>query len=110
MKNILGFTFLFIFTYGCLDSNYPIYTESQTMEIYCSETTINDRSNFILDCIKNANPKSDEEPEDWIKICEEIGESLYCKKIPAIKYWVKSSSSDFWELYDIKFIKDLEEK
>jgi hypothetical protein len=32
---------------------------------------------FILDCIENANPKSDEEPEDWLHICERMATNLY---------------------------------
>lgn len=36
------------------------------------------QSEFILDCIKNANPKSDEEPEDWIYMCKNMSLDLFC--------------------------------
>jgi hypothetical protein len=32
---------------------------------------------FILKCIENANPKSDEEPEDWIHKCRDFAEDVY---------------------------------
>ena len=46
----------------------------------CDSTTEDARSKFILDCIKNGNPNSDEEPEDWIPICENISKELHCSK------------------------------
>ncbi len=47
-------------------------------EHYCDPETSNIRADFILKCIKNANPKSDEEPEDWIIKCEDIAERTLC--------------------------------
>lgn len=44
----------------------------------CDLTTSEVRASFILSCIKNANPHSDEEPEDWIKICQTMAEKTYC--------------------------------
>ena len=35
---------------------------------------------FILQCLKNTNPNSDEEPEDWMYICEHIADNTYCTK------------------------------
>lgn len=32
---------------------------------------------FILDCIEKANPKSDEEPEDWIMACEQTSYRVF---------------------------------
>lgn len=48
---------------------------------YCEESTVEKRASFILQCIENANPKSDEEPEDWITDCRYMAEATYCKKV-----------------------------
>ena len=45
---------------------------------YCPVETIEKRASFTLECIKNGNPKSDEEPEDWIRICKDMAKDLYC--------------------------------
>jgi len=34
---------------------------------------------FILGCIEKANPKSDEEPEDWISACENTSWRVFGK-------------------------------
>ena len=38
-------------------------------------------ANFTLQCIKNANPVSDEEPEDWIPLCKKMAIDIFCTKI-----------------------------
>lgn len=45
----------------------------------CHDSTIKQRADFTLQCIGNANPNSDEEPEDWIGMCQEMAKSTYCK-------------------------------
>lgn len=42
-------------------------------------------ANFILQCIENGNPKSDEEPEDWIWLCEQMANRALC---PGVTYEV----------------------
>lgn len=44
----------------------------------CASDTMDARSKFILECIKNANPKSDEEPEDWIYMCKRMAVDTFC--------------------------------
>ena len=44
----------------------------------CDTSTIESRASFTLQCINNANPKSDEEPEDWIRVCKDMAEETYC--------------------------------
>jgi len=64
-------------------------TEDRTGEIYteeklvrnCTEGTQKDRADFILQCLANANPKSDEEPEDWIGECQVMAEQTLCPKV-----------------------------
>ena len=43
-----------------------------------NETSV---ANFTLQCIKNANPISDEEPEDWIYLCKKMAVDIFCAKI-----------------------------
>ena len=45
----------------------------------CNASTAKVRADYMLQCIRNANPVSDEEPEDWLHICEDMAEKLYCK-------------------------------
>lgn len=54
----------------------------EKMRIHCEPETIEARANFILQCIKNANPISDEEPEDWITKCQDMSQGTYCPKKP----------------------------
>ena len=58
---------------GC--EKNPITTVHQ---YYCSYESQDKRAVFISECIKNANPMSDEEPEDMIKGCTRAAENLYC--------------------------------
>lgn len=55
-----------------------------------------DQSVFILDCIKNANPKSDEEPEDWIYMCKNMSLDLFCtvSRTPVYYTWGSVFSDD----------------
>lgn len=54
--------------------------ETQSIQNICTSDTVQERSAFILQCIGNGNPKSDEEPEDWIGKCETFAENLWCPK------------------------------
>lgn len=63
---------------GCSDSAHE-YTRLKN-DWDCNKSTTEERANFTLQCISNANPKSDEEPEDWILMCEDIANRLYCKE------------------------------
>ena len=45
---------------------------------YCSYESQEKRALFTSECIKNANPMSDEEPEDMILGCVKAAESIYC--------------------------------
>lgn len=53
----------------------------------CPETLRAEQAEFILSCIKNGNPLSDEAPEDWIPLCEEIGKRLFCKEVKGFRAW-----------------------
>lgn len=46
---------------------------------HCTSETVKERADFILQCVENANPKSDEEPEDWIRDCQRMAEDTFCE-------------------------------
>ena len=78
-KEILLFL-VFALLLGCSEDKRIIHS----MHFVCEKGTINQRSSFILQCIANANPKSDEETEDWIRFCPLMADQIYCDKKPVI--------------------------
>lgn len=52
----------------------------------CSPQETEKLANWMLECIKRANPKSDEEPEDWILQCERTGKRTLCSSVPAVRF------------------------
>lgn len=44
----------------------------------CGDDSRELRAEFILGCLENANPRSDEEPEDWVLLCEQMANRAYC--------------------------------
>ena len=91
MKIIIT-TLLLILLSGCYEQG-----ETRTFvrnEYYCTPDTLTERSKFTLECIKNANPKSDEELEDWIMICNNITKDTFCLKVPTKV--TQSYRGSFW--------------
>ena len=84
MKKIL--VAVIILLSGCLGENQSNirYAEIVTLD----SSTIDMRAKFILTCLKNANPKSDEEPEDWMKICGELAKKTYGNIMRGYKYHI----------------------
>lgn len=50
-------------------------------ERMCTNHDSNELQTFILDCIKRANPMSDEEPEDYIRQCQYTAETVICDEV-----------------------------
>ncbi len=73
------------------------------MRFICNEASTDNRASFINQCIKNANPKSDEEPEDWIWICQEMAEQTYCPKISVTIRQARNCSGCAW--FDTSIVK-----
>lgn len=67
---------IFLLLAGCSEGETNIRTEYANV---CYSRTLETRSDFILKCIKNANPMSDEEPEDYIRECKNTATDLYCE-------------------------------
>ena len=57
--------------------------EQYSQTRYCKEYSL-EAKQWISDCIKNANPKSDEEPEDWILQCRLTATQIYCPMVKAV--------------------------
>jgi hypothetical protein len=52
----------------------------------CSTDNAEVRAAFILKCIEAANQKADEEPEDWLYLCQKFATETYCPKVPAFRH------------------------
>lgn len=98
MIKIILLTFILI---GCRGKSY--YSNYRNN---CETTLAKKRINFILECIKNANSKSDGEPEDWLHICQNIAEDTYCKKEKYFYYYEGFLSSKRSPNYSCKIAKD----
>gem|GEM_PF-2941133 len=83
MKKAILFSVIF-FAFGCSDQTGK-QRDFVSMEPECDKQTIEKRAYFILECIKRANPISDEEPEDWIGKCEDMAVSTYCPIVQVIR-------------------------
>jgi hypothetical protein len=80
MKQVLILSFIALIA-GCDKGELRDVTRHKH---HCTSETKTERSDFILQCIKNANPKSDEEPEDWIRDCQKMAEETHCPKVKMI--------------------------
>ena len=79
MMKLLILIPIFLILVGCGDPTPSERTLIKSVYI-CDDSTITDRSSFTIQCIANANPKSDEEPEDCIRICMTMSTALQCRK------------------------------
>ena len=50
-------------------------------EYECAKDVVQTKADFTLKCLSNANPKSDEEPEDWILYCEDMAKRNFCAEV-----------------------------
>jgi hypothetical protein len=76
MKQILTAAIIVVALSGC-SKPFEEFTKMETTKV-CDSADSDKRATFILQCIKNANPKSDEEPEDWLYKCERFSDNLFC--------------------------------
>ena len=75
-KNLIILLTLVLIASGCKASEEDSFYLK--WEPDCDLSTADVRAQFTLTCISNANPRSDEEPEDWIEICQEMAAKAYC--------------------------------
>lgn len=79
------------------------------IDMLCKDDTKQERKDFILSCIEKGNPHSDEEPEDWISICEDMAKNTYCEKW-LVKERVRGSYYGGYQVVDVMFLKPYTEK
>ena len=77
MKRAMLIIALCIPFYGCSEKTRVIELNAH----HCSMDSSKYRAEFILNCVSSANPKSDEEPEDWIQICQQMAEETLCPEV-----------------------------
>jgi hypothetical protein len=91
IKLITVLVLLFALT-ACGEDEYATYLRQ---ELVCDASSVSQRSDFILTCIKNANPKSDEEPEDWITYCQDMAKETYCE-LKTVKVTTYKPAGSYW--------------
>ena len=79
----------------------PQYRTILRMDNICATESSDKRAAFTLTCIDSANPKSDEEPEDWILLCEKMATDTYCQKTTVTVDQVKLKGS-WWKDISVK--------
>jgi hypothetical protein len=88
---------------ACGDSKEITYTTKQEIRTFCDETeTKKAVADFTLQCIKNANPISDEEPEDWILLCKRMAAETFCEAETVIIHYYREPSSSWLEEYRVE--------
>lgn len=81
MKYFLIFAALLI-NLGCnvhMKSEFEASTRSNKKQLVIVDNcSSKEQQEWVANCIKDANPKSDEEPEDWIRQCFYTSVKLFC--------------------------------
>lgn len=86
MKNLV--TLVLVLAVTACGSPYNVkYADN----IYCPADS-KERATFILECVKNANPMSDEEPEDYIYQCNVTSKELFCETKTELSLFTQGSS------------------
>ena len=60
---------------------------------YCmaDDSRQQEQADFVLQCAQNANPKSDEEPEDMLAMCHKIAKETFC-----VQTWAVDKGYGIW--------------
>ena len=53
---------------------------------YCDKEQSAKLTEWVQKCIADANPQSDEDPEDWIRECKRTGIELLCPMVPSVVF------------------------
>lgn len=106
MKKLLTLALLSCSLTACGDSAYP------TTSYVCSAPEDKQAlAAWVSKCIAEANPQSDEEPEDWIRECARVGPELVCPLQRAVRYlgganWTSISCKDAVQEHHVKLCKE----
>jgi len=96
MKKLLMLAMSITVLTGCADPKEIEHMVRLESRSFCSTTEIkNQVADFTLSCISNANPKSDEEPEDWIKICKHMAVENFCE-VETVKVFFTKGIQDYY--------------
>ncbi len=98
-------TLLVVFAITFVLSVTAYAKENERMRIsyrnFCTE--LKDRPSYsdtFLKCVLNGNPKSDEEPEDWIPVCAKVAKEVWCPLVKGIRYWSSGGGTTNWIPWD----------
>jgi hypothetical protein len=80
---VMCLLFLGVLLGGCGKSGWFVHPDDY---VTCDPAGAERRAVFVIDCITAANPKSDEEPEDWLHICEAMAKRSLCVSEPGFYY------------------------
>lgn len=98
MNKIMMILVVGLFLSGCGNAEDETIIQYE-YDTWCTVETTDKRAKFIVECIANANPKSDEEPEDWIRSCQYMGEDTFCeKKEIKVTLFRAGGSNTFWKI------------
>lgn len=75
MKYLLMFMAIAIL--AACDEPEMKYTEKRL----CKAESQSRRAQFVLACVKNGNPMSDEEPEDLVSECRDTATEIFCPRV-----------------------------
>lgn len=92
MKIKLPVIILLLSLTACSEDEYRTVVEVRP---FCDTQSKEERAEFILQCLKNANPKSDEEPEIWVHLCPEMAEELFCD-VKSVKIRQVKPANSYW--------------
>lgn len=79
---------------GCGSRRGEVYSRVSA-DNWCEGHEVEYRD-FVASCIKDANPKSDEEPEDWISQCEQTGKRIICPIRSTVTTYLCTNSDCSW--------------
>ncbi len=98
-------TLLIAFAMALIFSATACAKENLRMRIsyrgFCTEQK--DRASYsetFLKCVLNGNPKSDEEPEDWIPVCAKVAKEAWCPLVKGVLYRNSDGYETNWVPWD----------
>lgn len=88
----------------------PHYYTEQELRYYCPDKVKEKVKDYSLGCMEAANPRSDEEPEDWIYICRSDAIKLYCEERTVIitKFNPNGKVRSYDTVVKKEFVEDLD--
>lgn len=86
MKKLSCLAALLVLIPGCEEPPWQRSAHSEMIQACVTDKDKETLRTWMSECISGANPKSDEEPEDWIRQCERTGVRTICPTVPAVRF------------------------